>query len=52
MTEKVDPKLIPVSKSDIRFLYDLLKERNSSINISHRKMPTYKQHVKFVNSKP
>ena len=45
MTEKVDPKLIPVSKSDIRFLYDLLKERNSSINISHRKMPTYKQHV-------
>ena len=52
MPEKVDPKLIRVSKSDIRFLYDLLKERNSSINISHRKMPTYKQHVKFVNSKP
>ena len=52
MTEKKVSELIPVSKSDFRFLYDLLKERTSSTNISHKKMPTYKEHVKFVNSKP
>ena len=45
-------KLKPVSKSDYRFLYDLLKERNPRVNISHKKMPTYRQHVSFVSSKP
>ena len=45
-------KLKPVSKSDYRFLYDLLKERNPRANISHNKMPTYRQHVSFVSSKP
>ena len=45
-------KLKPVSKSDYRFLYDLLKERNPRANISHKKMPTYRQHVSFVSSKP
>ena len=41
-----------VGKSNSRFLYELLQERNPVINISHKKMPTYKQHIKFVNSKP
>ena len=41
-----------VSKQDHKFLYDLLKERNEKINISHKKMPTFKNHVKFVISKP
>ena len=41
-----------VSKQDHVFLYDLLKERNEKINISHKKMPTFKNHVKFVISKP
>jgi len=41
-----------VSKSDYRFLYDLLKERNSKINISHKRMPTWEEHVRFVKSKP
>ena len=41
-----------VSKSDYRFLYDLLKERDSRVNISHKKMPTYNEHVGFVKSKP
>ena len=45
-------KLKPVSKSDYRFLYDLLMERNPRTNISHKKMPTYRQHVSFVSSKP
>jgi hypothetical protein len=41
-----------VSKSDYRFLYDLLKERDSRVNISHKKMPTYNEHLKFIKSKP
>ena len=45
-------KLKPVSKSDYRFLYNLLKERDPRANISHKKMPTYNEHKKFVKSKP
>lgn len=42
----------PVTKSDIRFLYNQLKERDPIVNISHKKMPTYSEHSKFVMSKP
>ena len=45
-------KLTLVSKNDAKFLYDLLKERESDVNISHKKMPTYAQHIKFIESKP
>jgi len=45
-------KLKPVSKSDYRFLYNLLMERNQRANISHKKMPTYNEHVSFVSAKP
>ena len=45
-------KLKTVSKSDYRFLYDLLMEGNPRANISHKKMPTYNQHVSFVSAKP
>ena len=45
-------KLKTVSKSDYRFLYNLLMERDSRQNISHKKMPTYNQHMSFVSSKP
>jgi len=45
-------RLQAVTKSDYKFLYNLLKQRGSSVNISHKKMPTYTQHVKFVLSKP
>ena len=41
-----------VSKSDYRFLYDLLAQRNSKINISHKRIPTWEEHVRFVKSKP
>ncbi len=41
-----------VSKKDLRFLYEILKERKPPTNISHQKMPTYKEHVSFVLSKP
>ena len=41
-----------ISQKDYRFLYNLLKERNPVVYISHRKMPKYKEHVNFVKSKP
>ena len=47
-----DIKLKTITKSDHSFLYELLKQREPIVNISHRKMPTYKDHVKFVLSKP
>ena len=48
----LDVKLKPVKRSDIRFLYNQLKERDPTINISHKKMPSYTEHSKFVLSKP
>lgn len=36
----------------INILYELLKERNSKININHSKLPSLKEHKKFVDSKP
>jgi RimJ/RimL family protein N-acetyltransferase len=33
-------------------LYELLKERDERVNISHRELPTWANHIKFVNSKP
>lgn len=44
--------LRPVRKSDSLFLYELLKERDPRANISHKRMPSFNQHVKFVLSKP
>ena len=41
-----------VTKSDSKFLFDLLKERNPKANISHKKMPSYDEHVDFIKSKP
>ena len=45
-------KLKTVSKSDYRFLYNLLMERDAGANISHKKIPTYNKHVAFVSAKP
>jgi len=41
-----------VVKTDYRFLYQILKEREINTNISHKKMPTYNEHIDFVQSKP
>ena len=45
-------KLKNITKNDFKFLYELLLERDPVANISHKKMPTYDEHVKFVTSKP
>ena len=50
MTEKIIFRNI--KKSDYQFLYDLLLQRRKIVNISHKKMPTYEEHVNFVSSKP
>jgi RimJ/RimL family protein N-acetyltransferase len=34
------------------FLYELMKEREPEINISHREMPTMEQHRAFVTRRP
>ena len=41
-----------VKKNDSKFLYQLLLEREPIANISHKKIPTYNQHLKFLKSKP
>ena len=43
--------LKPVTKSDIEFLFELLKERTPTQNISHQIIPTYQEHEEFVKSK-
>ena len=48
----LETKLKNITKNDFRFLYELLSERDSVMNISHKKMPTYDEHVKFIMSKP
>jgi RimJ/RimL family protein N-acetyltransferase len=48
-------KLIPVDKKDemhVALLYNLLLERDVSINISHDGQSTMQQHRKFVASHP
>ena len=42
----------PVDDTDLRFLFNLLKERDPNTNISHKKMPTFTEHKQFVKSKP
>ena len=45
-------KLQLVKRSDYEFLFEMLSQRNPNENISHKKMPTFDEHVKFVMSKP
>ena len=49
---KNEIELKKVKDEDIEFLYELLSERNKNENISHRKMPSFVEHKKFVMSKP
>ena len=47
-------KLIPVSEHPdaARILYQLLEERDPIVNISHRAMPTWEEHLAFIASNP
>jgi RimJ/RimL family protein N-acetyltransferase len=39
-------------RHSVSFLYELLAEREPEASISHRKMPSFEEHAKFVESKP
>jgi hypothetical protein len=41
-----------VSRKDYRFLYKLLKRRKKEECISHKEMPSYAEHCKFIDSAP
>ena len=41
-----------VEESNAEFLYDLLKERTGTVNISHKSLPSWEEHKKFIKSKP
>ena len=47
-------KLVRVNGSNAHalILYNILKKRDTKTNISHKKIPTLKQHVNFINSLP
>lgn len=49
---KYEIEIKSVKKNDSEFLYELLLERDPIANISHKKMPSYEQHLKFLKSKP
>lgn len=42
----------PVQASDAAFLYELLKSRPSSTNISHRELPSFEKHQAYIASRP
>ena len=50
MPEKIN--FLIIREIDYEFLYELLLQRKEIVNISHKKMPTYEEHVKFVKSEP
>ncbi len=41
-----------VNDSDAKFLFQLLEERDPRTNISHKNMPSYDEHIHFIQSKP
>ncbi len=47
-------KLCPITliKDYVEILYELLCERETKVNISHKRLPSFKNHKKFVLSRP
>ena len=52
MTNQEGIHFVEFRKNDADFLFELLLQRSSKENISHKKMPTYEEHIKFIISKP
>lgn len=50
MNLKENIHLKKVDSSDHKFLYELLKNRESDASISHKTMPSFDEHVRFVVS--
>ena len=43
-------ELKPVTIDDAEFLFDLLKQREGIVNISHKSLPTWEEHVKYIKN--
>ena len=43
-------KLKSVDEEDAEFLYDSLKEREGRVNISHKSLPKWEEHIEFVKN--
>lgn len=39
-------------EDNLKFLYELMKEREKHVNISHKEMPTFLEHRIFVDRRP
>ena len=52
MTNQRKIRFIEFRKNDADFLFELLLQRSSKENISHKNMPTHEEHIKFIMSKP
>ena len=44
--------LRPIEKSDYKMLFNILQERTPEQSISHKEMPTWDEHVAFIESDP
>jgi len=42
--------LKPVTIDDAKFLFDLLKQREGTVNISHKSLPTWEEHVEYIKN--
>ena len=53
MTESDDfIELKIVSDEDIEFLYEMLQERDNTVNVNHKSLPTFEEHEKFDKNNP
>tara|TARA_B100001758_G_C17924425_1_gene360233 strand:- start:115 stop:516 length:402 start_codon:yes stop_codon:yes gene_type:complete len=43
-------ELKSVSQDDAEYLYELLKQREGSVNISHRSTPEWQTHVEYIEN--
>ena len=41
-------ELKPVTQDDAEFLFDLLKQREGTVNISHKSLPDWEEHLQYV----
>jgi len=45
-------KLKEVTEENADFLYEMLKERDSTINVTHKEPPSFNKHLEFIKSNP
>tara|TARA_B100001540_G_C15781041_1_gene631059 strand:+ start:409 stop:810 length:402 start_codon:yes stop_codon:yes gene_type:complete len=43
-------ELKKVTMDDAEFLFNLLKQREGSVNISHKSLPTWEEHLNFIKN--